>query len=233
MMPANGGRSGTSSATAPYFFPSDETWNFAVRISDNAARLSAVPFYLYMQYGAVLYVDWGDGTADRLDCRSYGNLDSAASVHEYPGCGLWSISVSSPNWKNVLLSVCSGFASSDAAWNEKTRHILLWRKTLEWCGKLPRMGGTLRFRQCHPSSVCCGTAMDSSSLDFAFCGCSLLKSVSPNLFDEWKDARSFVRTFKGCLSLKEVPMSAFPNERGMPDLSKCFDNGFPSEEAET
>lgn len=222
--------------SAPSFFEREEPewmhWDVELdtSIEDPEGKTASVPFFLYLQPDAIIRVDWGDGAESVLDHSVYTNASSLASVHEYVHPGRWKVRMSSQNWSRIWMSSCSGMVISGGRYNDKTACLKWWRKTLVFCGRLPKMGGLLHFHQCSPSLVVSGLFNGPDCLDSAFEECRHLECVSGDLLSEWSGCRSYRRMFWGCSSLKSVPNRLFAGADKSADFHHCF-YGCPAGEA--
>ena len=212
---------------APMFFEREEpewtAWDVVFDTSKTGeVPMASIPFWLYLQPDALIRVEWGDGEETVLDSSKYTHLSSLASVHQYACHGRYNARMLSKEWTKVRMCVCSGMVIGEGRYNDKSACLRWWRKALAECGAMPLMAGTIHFHQCSPSSVPSGLFEDSWCLDSAFEECRNLRRVSESLFSEWKDARSFRRTFWNCASLDSVPAGLFKSVPADADRSWCF-----------
>lgn len=226
-----------------------ETWRIRVNTEATTAgeKKTGIPFNLYNQPGVTLEVDWGDGTSDTLTSADYAVDDSTASVHEYVTAGIYTVQITSSNWRRCFVFVKSSYdtyTSTNLSLNNATIALYWYERTLIETDVLPQMNGTqyydsntsptmiyniksfdFLFERCtkltYVPSALFGKNSTISSFQGTFLGCTSLASIPGDLF-AGVNGKQFVQTFEGCFSLTAIPASLFSTCTRAESFEKCF-----------
>ena len=200
-----------------------ESWQFTVNTAATASgeKKTGIPFNLYGQNGAVLNVDWGDGTTSRLTVADYASQgDSSASVHEYETAGIYIVLVESKSWEKISILSCTQ-SSQITTPTSANVSLYWWRRTLTSIDSpVPSMAG--RNNYANLSSTTWTHSSNESILGSLFHFCEKISSLCAGVFDKLSYSTIANYTFRSCKSLTSLPVGVFDECINVTSFQGCF-----------
>ncbi len=170
-----------------------------------------------------LTVDWGDGTVEKILGTSTYNM-----MHTYAEHGVYTVSISSSDWKNTLILASNEITSFVPNHAEYTMQAFKYHlKSIE--NELPEIKGIYLISgnsYISGTNYSNGTPYYNTARDMFFY-CNQLESIPSNLFVNNPNIVNFYNCFSDC-NLNEIPEELFSNNTMATNFENCFKSSYHS-----